>query len=162
MPLTNPTTYQFSAGEPKPTTLLDRRGAPLIAPLRWPIPLRLYILERNIVPVPNRALSEQDYLILASISTRPLHGYAITQEVRQLTGGELELSPGTLYKALDRMLGDGWIEVDNEEIVNSRLRRSYRLTGAGHAVLSAEVERRSAVQRAVRRRLREFRLGESL
>ena len=112
--------------------------------------------------MPNRALSEQDYLILASISTRPLHGYAITQEVRQLTDGELELSPGTLYKALDRMLGDGWIEVDNEEIVNSRLRRNYRLTGAGHAVLTAEIERRSAVQRAVRRRLREFRLGESL
>jgi DNA-binding PadR family transcriptional regulator len=112
--------------------------------------------------VPNRGLSEQDYLILASLSTRTLHGYAITQEVRQLTDGELELSPGTLYKALDRMLSEGWIEVDNEEIVNSRLRRNYRLAGAGHAVLTAEVARRSAVQRAVRRRLREFKLGESL
>jgi DNA-binding PadR family transcriptional regulator len=112
--------------------------------------------------VPQHAVSEQDYLILASISNRPLHGYAITQEVRQLTDGALALSPGTLYKALDRMLGDGWIEVDNEEIVNSRLRRNYRLTDAGHAVLTTEVERRSAVQRAVRRRLRELRLGESL
>ena len=110
----------------------------------------------------HRALSEQDYLILVSISTRPLHGYAITQEVRQLTEGALALSPGTLYKALDRMLGDGWIEVDNEEIVNSRLRRNYRLTGAGRAVLAAEVERRGAVDRAVRRRLRGLRLGESL
>ena len=109
-----------------------------------------------------RILSEQDYLILVAVAPGPLHGYAITQQVKQLTANALVLSPGTLYKALDRMLGDGWIEIAGEEVVKSRLRRNYRLTGAGRAVLDAEVARRSTVEKEVRRRLRGPILGEAL
>lgn len=109
-----------------------------------------------------RILSEQDYLILVSISTGPLHGYAITQQVKQLTSDALVLSPSTLYKALDRMLGEGWIEVASEEVVNSRLRRSYRPTGTGAEVLASEIERRSKMEKEVRRRLRGLTLGEAL
>ncbi|MFG2196682.1 PadR family transcriptional regulator [Streptomyces sp. NPDC048639] len=108
-----------------------------------------------------RALSEQDYLILVSISPQPLHGYAITQQIKQLTADVMALSPGTLYKALDRMLAKGWIEISGEEIVNSRLRRNYRLTGAGRAVLDTEVARRSRMEKEVRRRLRGPALGEA-
>ena len=107
-------------------------------------------------------LSEQDYLILVSLSTRPLHGYAITQEVRQLTGDVMVLAPGTLYKALDRMLSEGWIEVAGQEIVNNRLRRNYRLSGAGSTVLDAELTRRSSMEKAVRKRLRGLAWGDSL
>ena len=109
-----------------------------------------------------RILSEQDYLILVPLSAQPLHGYAITLQLRELSAEALTLSPGTLYKALDRMLAQGWIEVAGEEVVNSRLRRNYRLTGAGQGVLVDEARRRSSVDREVRRRLRTLALGESL
>ncbi len=109
-----------------------------------------------------RVLSEQDYLVLVTLSAQPLHGYAITQHIRELSSDAITLSPGTLYKALDRMLTDGWVEVAGDEIINSRLRRNYQLTGVGRVVLVDEARRRSAVQKEVRRRLRTLALGESL
>ena len=108
-----------------------------------------------------RVHSDQDYLILVAVSTEPLHGYAITQQVSALTGGALTLLPGTLYKALDRLLTGGWLEIASEEVVNSRLRRNYRLTGAGRAVLTAEVARRGQLEREVRRRMRGPAFGAS-
>ena len=92
----------------------------------------------------------------------PLHGYGIIQRVRALSDGVVSLSPGTLYKALDRMLGDGWIHIAGEEVVNGRLRRNYRLTTAGRAAFSAEAQRRSAIEKAVRRIARRPALGGSL
>ncbi|MGN9907542.1 PadR family transcriptional regulator [Phytohabitans sp. LJ34] len=47
----------------------------------------------------------------------------------------------TLYDALDRLADEGLIEVSGEETVGRRLRRFYRLTGEGRAVLAAEAER---------------------
>ncbi|NUT33728.1 MAG: PadR family transcriptional regulator [Hamadaea sp.] len=94
--------------------------------------------------------------------SEPLHGYGIIQQVRALSDGVIDLSPGTLYKGLDRMLHDGWIEVSGEEVVNGRLRRNYRLTSHGQAVFSAEAQRRSTLERAVRRIARRPVLGESL
>jgi DNA-binding PadR family transcriptional regulator len=109
-----------------------------------------------------RALTEHEYLILASILVEPLHGYGITAQVRALSNGVVSLSPGTLYKALDRMLGDDWIEISSEEVVNGRLRRNYRLTTNGRAVFSAEAQRRSDMEKAVRRMARRPALGGSL
>ncbi|WP_239123130.1 PadR family transcriptional regulator [Rhizocola hellebori] len=109
-----------------------------------------------------RALTEHEYLILASMLTEPLHGYGIIQQVRALSDGVISLSPGTLYKALDRMLDDGWIQISSEEIVSGRLRRNYRLTATGKAVFAAEAQRRSTMEKAVRRIARRPALGESL
>lgn len=108
-----------------------------------------------------RALTEHEYLILASVLGEPRHGYGIIQQVRTLSDDLTNLSPGTLYKALDRMLDDGWIEIASEEVVNGRLRRNYRLTAGGQAVFAAEADRRSAMEKAVRRVAR-LALGESL
>lgn len=109
-----------------------------------------------------RALTEHEYLILASMLLEPLHGYGIIQQVKALSDGVVSLSPGTLYKALDRMLDDGWIEISSEEIVSGRLRRNYRLTTRGRAVFSAEAQRRSTMEKAVRRLVRRPALGGSL
>ena len=46
-----------------------------------------------------------------------------------------------MYAALERLTDEGLIEVDREEVVDARLRRYYRITGAGAARLAAEVDR---------------------
>jgi DNA-binding PadR family transcriptional regulator len=61
-----------------------------------------------------------------------------------ISDGRVRLRAGTLYTALERLLGDGLIEVDREEIVDSRLRRYYRLTSTGEEHLAAEAARLQA------------------
>lgn len=84
--------------------------------------------------------SESALLILLSLTAEPRHGYAILKDVESLSEGRVVLSTGTLYGALKRMLNDGWIE-QVEESGGGRDRRTYRLTDAGHGVLTAEVDR---------------------
>jgi DNA-binding PadR family transcriptional regulator len=75
-------------------------------------------------------------------------------DVESLSGGRVRLRPGTLYTALDRLRGEGLIEVDREEIVDSRLRRYYRITSAGEERLAAEAARLHANASAAMSRLK--------
>jgi DNA-binding PadR family transcriptional regulator len=86
-------------------------------------------------------LREPTFLILAALAPQPLHGYAIIGEVADLSGGRLTLRPGTLYGALDRLAEEGLLESDREEVVDGRMRRYYRLTDAGAALLEREAAR---------------------
>lgn len=99
------------------------------------------------------ALREPTFLILAALAPQPLHGYAIIGEVAALSGGRLELRPGTLYGALDRLAAEGLLEADREEVIEGRLRRYYRLTPDGTAVLAEEAARLHANATAALRRL---------
>jgi DNA-binding PadR family transcriptional regulator len=100
------------------------------------------------------ALREPTFLILTALATGPLHGYGLITEVAKLSGGRLTLRPGTLYGALDRLGDDGLVANDREEVVDGRLRRYYRLTDEGAAVLRAETERMRLNVQAATRRLR--------
>lgn len=95
-------------------------------------------------------------MILTALAREPLHGYGIITEVAELSGGRLTLRPGTLYGALDRLVDDGLIEADREEVVDGRLRRYYKITDDGAAELSevAEQMRRNAEAAAERLRAR--------
>src|SRR5262245_262892 len=97
-------------------------------------------------------LQEPTFLVLAALAAEPLYGCAIIQTVVRLSGGRVELRPGTLYPALDRLAADGLVEVARDEVVDGRLRRYYRLTDAGAGRLSADAERqrRNAVAAAER------------
>ena len=75
-------------------------------------------------------MQEPTFLILTALAGGPQHGYGIMTDVETVSDGRVRLRAGTLYAALDR-LGDGTVDVDREEIVDSRLRRYYRLTPAG-------------------------------
>lgn len=99
------------------------------------------------------ALREPTFLILAALAPQPLHGYAIIGEVAALSGGRLELRPGTLYGALDRLAAEGLLEPDREEVIEGRLRRYYRLTDAGAGVLEQEAARLQRNADAARQRL---------
>jgi DNA-binding PadR family transcriptional regulator len=86
-------------------------------------------------------MREPTFLVLTALAETPQHGYAVIEDVARITEGRVRLRAGTLYAALDRLRSDGLIEVDREEIVQSRLRRYYRLTGVGEQRLAAESAR---------------------
>jgi len=85
--------------------------------------------------------------ILVALADQDRHGYAIMQDVSARTGGELKLSPGTLYGSIKRMLEDGWIvERDSDD----ERRRNYRLTALGRKIAEAEASRLETVLRQAR------------
>jgi DNA-binding PadR family transcriptional regulator len=109
------------------------------------------------LPSTTAPLSESAFLILLSLSERPLHGYAILGKVLELSEGRLDLSTGTLYGALKRFSEASWIErIDSGEADETgRPRKEYRLTGEGETLLRAETARmRSLVSASDRLRPR--------
>ena len=76
-------------------------------------------------------MQEATFLILTALAAGSQHGYGIITDVHAISGGRVQLKAGTLYAALERLRADKLIQVDREEIVDSRLRRYYRLTPAG-------------------------------
>jgi DNA-binding PadR family transcriptional regulator len=99
------------------------------------------------------ALQEPTFLILTALAAGAQHGYGIMSDVGKISDGRVKLRAGTLYAALDRLDAENLIEADREEIVDGRLRRYYRLTGAGAQRLAAEVERLQAQTSVAARRL---------
>ena len=93
-------------------------------------------------------------MILTALAAGSQHGYGIITDVRAISAGRVQLKAGTLYSALDRLRADRLIEIDREEIVDSRLRRYYRLTPAGAKLLAAEAARLQANARLAISRLK--------
>lgn len=83
-------------------------------------------------------MRESNYFILAVLLEGPLHGYAITRRAEVLSAGRVRLSTGTLYVNLDALLEAGLIEVEREEVVNGRARRTYRISRAGRNAVRVE------------------------
>lgn len=78
-----------------------------------------------------------DPLILAVLADDPLHGYAVIEELKARSGGELDLPEGTVYPALHRLehrglLRSAWTTVEG------RRRRVYRLTASGRRELESK------------------------
>jgi DNA-binding PadR family transcriptional regulator len=88
------------------------------------------------------ALSPQAFQILLSLAAgSDLHGYAIIQDVRDRTSGEMALTASTLYAAIKRMLDAGLIaEVDAPAGSGGAPRRCYRITRSGLATARREAE----------------------
>src|SRR5215207_7622685 len=86
--------------------------------------------------------------ILMALADEDRHGYAIIQEVLARTGGDVRLSPGTLYRSIQRMLDDDLIvevhERPSPELDDER-RRYYRISKFGRAVAREEAARLSAL-----------------
>jgi DNA-binding PadR family transcriptional regulator len=91
-----------------------------------------------------RAMQEATFMILTALADHSQHGYGIINDVHAISGGRVQLRPGTLYTALDRLCGDELITQDREEIVDGRLRRYYRITPTGARRLAAEAARLQA------------------
>ena len=86
-------------------------------------------------------MREPTFLILTALAVRALHGYAVIQEVTELSGGRVVLPAGTLYAALERLTAEGLVEPERTEVVEGRHRRYYRLTDSGAQALALDADR---------------------
>ncbi len=79
-----------------------------------------------------------DLLILKSLAWGARHGYAIADWIERATGSQLAIMEGTIYPALHRMEGKGWIESHWGTSENNRRAKFYELTRAGRQRLETE------------------------
>ena len=82
--------------------------------------------------------------ILVALADEDRHGYAVIKDVAARTGGTLKLSPGTLYRSVDRMVQQGLIRETSSRPardMDDERRRYYRITPFGRDVAMAEARR---------------------
>ena len=79
-----------------------------------------------------------DLLILRSVSNEPLHGWAISERLQQVSGNALQVQQGSLYPALHRLERRGWIAASWGTSENNRKAKYYQLTNAGRRQLEVE------------------------
>jgi transcriptional regulator len=80
-----------------------------------------------------------DLLILKTLSLEPAHGWAIARRIQQISSDVLLVQQGSLYPALHRLEGQGWISATWQESETGRRAKVYSLTTAGHAQLAREL-----------------------
>ncbi len=79
-----------------------------------------------------------DLLILRTLQTEPMHGWAISDRIQQLSQDVLQVNQGSLYPALHRLEHRGWIEAEWGVSELGRRAKFYRLTAAGRKQLAVE------------------------
>ena len=77
-------------------------------------------------------------LVLRSLASGPLHGYAIARRIKQCSSGVLDVEEGSLYPALNRMLVKGWLKAEWGVSETNRRARFYTLTRDGRKQLERE------------------------
>src|SRR5919109_3790828 len=88
-----------------------------------------------------------DLLILRTLQTGPLHGWAISERIQHISEDVLQINQGSLYPALHRLEHQGWIEAEWAVSELGRRAKYYKLTGSGRRQLAVEArewERMSA------------------
>ena len=79
-----------------------------------------------------------DLLILRTLALGPLHGVGIADRIAQVTHGTFDIKAGSLFPALHRLEGEGWISGAWGETRTGRRARLYKLTTAGRRQLAEE------------------------
>lgn len=79
-----------------------------------------------------------DLLVLKVIALEPMHGWAIAQRIRQMSGEVLQVGQGALYPCLHKLEQNGWIAAEWAISENNRRAKYYSLTKAGRKVLEQE------------------------
>jgi PadR family transcriptional regulator, regulatory protein PadR len=79
-----------------------------------------------------------DLLILKTVALERMHGWAIAQRIRQVSGNVLQVNQGALYPALHRLEQQAWIQAEWGESENNRRAKYYSLTKAGKKYLQKE------------------------
>ena len=81
-----------------------------------------------------------DLLVLRTLQTGPMHGWAISDRIQQISRDVLQVNQGSLYPALHRLEHQGWIKADWGISELGRRARFYRLTSSGRKQLERETD----------------------
>lgn len=95
-----------------------------------------------------------DLLLLKILALEPLHGWAISQRLKQVSEDVLQASDGSLYPALHKLEHEGWIRSEWKPSENNRKAKFYSLTAQGRKRLEAETANWDRLSAAVSRVLR--------
>jgi PadR family transcriptional regulator PadR len=90
-----------------------------------------------------------DLLVLKVLSLHPMHGWAISERLRQVSNAMLHVSQGSIYPALHRLERRGWVAAEWGPSDNNRKAKYYELTKLGRRQLSAESEEWARLTTAV-------------
>ena len=90
-----------------------------------------------------------DLLILKVVALGPVHGYGISQRIRQISSSVLQVQQGSLYPALHRLEKRGWLAAEWGESENGRQAKFYRLSTKGRKQLATEEETWNRLSKAV-------------
>jgi len=90
-----------------------------------------------------------DMLILKVVAIGPLHGYAISQRLQQISKDFFQVPEGSLYPALHRLEDRGWLQAKWQETETGRDAKFYSLTRAGRKQLSIEMQNWQRLSEAV-------------
>jgi PadR family transcriptional regulator len=92
-----------------------------------------------------------DLLILKILALEPLHGWAISQRLKQVSGDVLQVSDGSLYPALHKLEQEGWITAEWKPSENNRRTKFYSLTRLGRKELEKEAANWNRLSAAISR-----------
>ena len=90
-----------------------------------------------------------DLLILKILALEPMHGWAISQRLRQISSDALQVSDGSLYPALHKLEQEGWIKADWRTSDLGRRAKFYELTRPGRKQLEHESANWDRLSRAI-------------
>jgi PadR family transcriptional regulator PadR len=90
-----------------------------------------------------------DLLLLKILALEPLHGFAISQRLKQVSGDVLQVSDGSLYPALHKLEQQGWITAEWKPSENNRRAKFYSLTRMGRKALEKEAENWNRLSAAI-------------
>jgi PadR family transcriptional regulator, regulatory protein PadR len=103
-----------------------------------------------IMPKPSDLLQGTlDLLILKTIATDPLHGWAIAKRIQVLSGDVLSVGQGSLYPALHRLEQQGWLRAEWKDSDLGRPAKVYSLTREGRRQLERELNSWNRLSSAV-------------
>ena len=90
-----------------------------------------------------------DMLILKIVALGPVHGYAISQRIQQISKDVLQVQQGSLYPALHRLENRKWLEAEWRDTDSGREAKFYKLTKAGRKQLEAETSNWERLSEAI-------------
>jgi PadR family transcriptional regulator, regulatory protein PadR len=90
-----------------------------------------------------------DLLILKVLAPGPMHGFAVSQRIQQVSRDMLQVQQGSLYPALHRLERRKWVSAEWAASENNRKAKFYRLTAAGRRRLEQEVTNWERISSAV-------------
>jgi transcriptional regulator len=95
-----------------------------------------------------------DLLILKILAVEAMHGWAIGQRLKQVSGEDLQVSDGSLYPALHKLEQQGWITAEWKTSELGRRAKFYSLTGPGRRALQKQAGEWDRLSRAITRVMR--------